>query len=219
MNERSLSLRALAILAVGTVVAAVGASVAMATFLAPRPVVSAAPDAGSENELRALREELARFRKVLEQGALERVSRPAPAERSDRVAVGAEPALSSGEVDRLEKAFTRLEVALREEHTATRAALEVATGPDEHERPKEIDWTGWRELFGVYQGDEEAARGTIRLLTTDQLLARYGPPSAVAPRDDCHMWYYYDAPDGPPLSVTLKVMDGYVTQMWMEAAN
>jgi len=129
------------------------------------------------------------------------------------------PGIASGDLERLIEAIDRLEATLRDEAQATRVALvdASASGVELRERRADIDWAAWQDVWGTYQSDEKAGADKVRLLTTDQLLAHYGPPTEVSSKENgMRTWYYYDPDGGQPLNVTVQIVDGYVTWVWME---
>jgi len=202
--------RTIGLLALATVVTSAGSSAVAVTILTPEPRESVSP----QRDDGALARELGALRMFLEKGEAPRLQPAPPAAASRRLEGDPAPGVGVGDVDRLVAAIERLEQSLRDEHAALRLALADADAQEvaKHERRVEIDWAAWNELWGVYQGDEKAARDRVRLLTVDQLLDRFGAPTEVA----SGMWYYYTPDESEPLNVQVQVVDGYVTGMWME---
>lgn len=215
MNERSAW-----ILAIGTVAASVGTSAVVVSALVPAPREEVGEARLDQAALRELTVELERLRSAIQR--LEDGSGLAPAGTvaGTRLPADGPPPPTGTELERLVSAVERLETALSDENAVLRDTLTSLEngGAASPSRPTEIDWPAWRELYGVHQGDPKAAAARVRLLTTDQLLERYGPPTTMRSRDDgSRTWYYYDdSPGGEPLSVTLRILDGYVTELWME---
>lgn len=207
--------RTIGLLALGTIVASAGLSAVVVTTLTPAPRESVASTRDDEAFVR----ELGALRTILEARDEPSLQPASAAAASRRLEGDPVPGLAAGDVDHLIAAIERLELTLRDEHAALRQALvdSGARAAEASERRAEVDWASWNELWGVYQGDEQAARDRVRLLTTAQLLARFGAPTEVSSRENgTRMWYYYTPDESEPLNVQVEIVDGYVTRMWME---
>ena len=202
--------RAIWLLALGTVVVSVGTSAVVVTALVPAPRAASVTTPGDG----ALVRELASLRAFLEEHEATNLQAPVPVMATRRLEGGAAATSAGDDLDRLIVAIEHLEASLRTEQEATRLTIvdAAARGLAGRESRAEIDWEAWNEIWSLYRSDERAARDRVRLLTTDQLLARYGLPSAVA----SGMWYYFEPEENGPLNVQLQIIEGYVTFLWME---
>lgn len=80
-----------------------------------------------------------------------------------------------------------------------------------------IDWGAIEEVVALWHEDPEKARREVKLLTTGEVLARFGPPSDVLVNSNGLTWQYAMDPDPAtgkrPLEIILRIPDGYVVQL------
>lgn len=80
-----------------------------------------------------------------------------------------------------------------------------------------IDWGAIEEVVALWHEDPAKARSEVKLLTTGEVLARFGPPSDVLVNSNGLTWLYAMDPDPStgklPLEMILRIPDGYVVQL------
>ena len=80
-----------------------------------------------------------------------------------------------------------------------------------------IDWAAWDPIVNLWHQDKNEARKAVKLLTDEQVLERFGPPTDVWSNAQGITWQY--ARDWDPVrkkfgtDIILRIPDGYVTQL------
>ena len=137
-----------------------------------------------------------------------------------RVADGA--GLAEAQVERLLAELRAMEFRLRSElHGVagteddverTAALVERMRGTD-----AEVDWYAWDPILALWDADREAARAELKLMTAEEVIDRFGPPTDVWSNTNGITWQYargYDAlAEKYQDEIILRMPDGYVTQL------
>lgn len=174
-----------------------------------------APPVESGGELRAsveaLRTEVAALRRLVEElGA-------AGAHAGRREPVDAAPERTPAE---LRDELARLEGTVRTGFAELRALIELgerhALVESIRSNRRDVDWTAWEEIIAAWNRDPEEARKAVKLLTSDELIERFGPPTDVWANQMGLTWQYERVhPLNPDRTqeVILRLPDGYVAQL------
>lgn len=166
-------------------------------------------------ELQRTNRELAELRGVLRLAPAER--RPAtPAGEDELPAVRIEP-----DDPATAAALAALERRLLIELEATRELIRRETGAERlveriRNARRDVDWTAWEDVIAAWRRDPEEARRMVKLLTVDELLERYGPPTNVWSNTNGLTWQYQRTHPLEPTRVQeliLRVPAGYVAQL------
>lgn len=81
------------------------------------------------------------------------------------------------------------------------------------EEGRGIDWAALNALVATWRFDRDAAEKDVELLTAEQVLDRFGPPSRVYTNTNGLHWEYAGEGAGDWQQVILRVPDGYVTNL------
>ena len=80
-----------------------------------------------------------------------------------------------------------------------------------------IDWGAWQPILDLWEHDRAEARSKVKLMTEEQVLQRFGPPSDVWSNTQGITWQYARGVgadgQGHELEILLRIPNGYVTQL------
>lgn len=186
----------------------VGLAVTRGAPARPSGAIEAAPT--SDPRLAAIASDLAAVRRQL---ALRAADAPASPERrmlrEDGTTSDDTPVLLA--LDSLQK---HLDAELAE---LSRLITERETAQTRLARMREegrgIDWAALNALVATWRFDRDAAEKDVELLTAEQVLDRFGPPSRVYTNTNGLHWEYTGKGAGDWKQVILRVPDGYVTNL------
>lgn len=215
---------ALAALAAGAAVWALTASAGSSA----RPPLAA--ETGDGERLTRIEAQLAELRAAIEDLA-RRDARPGPGGpvRRDAAAPATDPAedpagesARGAEDEAWRLALAALETRLVDELAALRDGLrrdlDRELVPERiRDAGRAIDWGAWEEVVARWHEDPDRARREVKLLTADEVLERFGPPSDVLVNANGLTWQYARPVDPAtgvrPLEIILRIPDGYVVQL------
>lgn len=116
--------------------------------------------------------------------------------------------------------LARLEASMRAEFDALRSLIELgerhALVDAIRSDKRHADWTAWEEVIAAWRRSPEEARKLVKLLTSDELIDRFGPPTDVWANQLGLTWQYErEHPLDPGLTqeIILRLPDGFVAQL------
>jgi len=193
---------------------------------AKREATTVEPPAGAGDTALVLRRldelqvELALLRASVGRLDVADVVRPAPTTTRQPAMAGDPPTDTGTDAEALNAALARLENTFRLELEKTRELITEsgAAGLVERIRSdrRHVDWAAWEDVIVVWKRDMDEARRMVKLMTADELIERYGPPTDVWTNTNGLTWQYarIDPLDATKLQeVILRLPDGYVAQL------
>jgi len=116
--------------------------------------------------------------------------------------------------------LARLEASMHAEFEALRALIELgerhALVEAIRSDKRHVDWTAWEEVIEAWRRSPEEARKLVKLLTSDELIERFGPPSDVWANQLGLTWQYerqHPLDPGLTQEIILRLPDGFVAQL------
>ncbi len=161
-----------------------------------------------ELALEDLRREIEYLRGAVEELQADRGSR-----RESLNISGEGPSASNRDLAQLESTMRaefeslRTLIGLGERH----ALVEAIRSDKRH-----VDWTAWEDVIATWKRDPEEARKMVKLLTSDELIKRFGPPTDVWANQLGLTWQYkrYHPLDTElTQEIILRLPDGFVAQL------
>ena len=120
----------------------------------------------------------------------------------------------------LRRELADLEASMRSEFESLRALIELgerhALVDAIRSDKRHIDWTAWEEVIAAWRRSPEEARKMVKLLTSDELIERFGPPTDIWANQMGLTWQYKrDHPIDTELTqeAILRLPDGFVAQL------
>lgn len=131
-----------------------------------------------------------------------------------------EPPDSTSAVGISSRELARLEASMRSGFDELRALIELgerhALVDAIRSDKRHIDWTAWEEVIAAWRRDPKEARQMIKLLTSDELIDRFGPPTDVWANQMGLTWQYkrdHPVEAGLTQEIILRLPDGFVAQL------
>jgi len=181
----------------------------------------------AREELAALRQDVRGLQRAVD-GLTRRLEReqpttglvsPAPtAARASEV-----PQATVNQVQELQSAVEQLQASVQSWRAESVQARQASASPslDQlREEKREVDWGAWDTFISDWHLDQEQAAGELKLVTGQELMNRYGPPTEVWSNEKGMHWIYgrdYDpVAEKYATEIYLRFHDGQVTTVWVE---